>query len=107
MLHCFFHFLSVALLLSSATGVEPPTHSERCRPNQDCCAKRSRERLSPDAVLDKIARERGLNKADCTIRYEAPYYVIEPKLKPHEIGGGSSFKADAVTGEIVEAFFTE
>ena len=107
MLSGFSHFLPVALLLSLAVGAELPDPDESSTPNQACCPEHPQERLSPEVVLDKVARECGLNKAEFSIRYVAPYYIIEPNLSPDMVGGGLTLTVDPHTGRIIERSFTE
>lgn len=107
MLSGFSHFLPAALLLSLAVGAEPPAPDESSTLNQACCPEHPQERLSPEVVLDKVARECGLNKAEFTIRYISPYYIIEPNLPPDMVGGGLTLMVEPHTGRIIARTFTE
>ena len=38
---------------------------------------------------------------------DPPLYILEPIIERNSLGGGRTFKINAVTGELVEAIFTE
>ena len=63
--------------------------------------------IGKNEAFNKIVKEFNLNSSDFTIRYESPFYIIEPVIKEGWIGGGRTFKINAVTGDVVEEIFTE
>lgn len=67
----------------------------------------SKNIIDINEVFNKYTNEYELDREHYTIRYDPPLYILEPIIERNSLGGGRTFKINAVTGELVEAIFTE